>query len=84
MGASAAVAPLYAQNMQRASSGSAGTYVGSLNRNESRSSRGEGNRTSRQSKRISVTALYMSMNASQRDLEVEDDLARGTFFLLIC
>jgi hypothetical protein len=33
----------------------------------------------RASKRYSVTgtALYLSMNASQRDLEIEDDLARG-------
>lgn len=31
----------------------------------------------RASKRYSVTALYLSMNANQRDLEIEDDLARA-------
>lgn len=31
----------------------------------------------RASKRYSVTALYLSMNANQKDLEIEDDLARG-------
>jgi len=37
----------------------------------------EGSRSMRASKRYSVTALYLSMNANQRDLEIEDDLARG-------
>lgn len=32
----------------------------------------------RQSKRMSVTALYISMSAKDKDLEIEDDLARGT------
>ena len=32
---------------------------------------------SRNSKRISYTALYMSMSAKDQDLEIEDDLARG-------
>jgi Ras GTPase-activating-like protein IQGAP2/3 len=36
----------------------------------------------RASKRYSVTALYLSMNASQRDLEIEDDLARGERLLM--
>lgn len=31
----------------------------------------------RASKRYSVTALYLSMNANQKDLEIDDDLARG-------
>lgn len=31
----------------------------------------------RASKRYSVTALYLSMNANHRDLEIEDDLARA-------
>ena len=31
----------------------------------------------RQSKRYSVTALYLSMSAKDKDLEIEDDLARG-------
>ncbi|KAF2858888.1 ras GTPase activator [Piedraia hortae CBS 480.64] len=37
----------------------------------------EGSRSMRTSKRMSVTALYMSMNANQRDMEIEDDLARA-------
>lgn len=37
----------------------------------------DGARSMRQSKRYSVTALYMSMSANQRDLEIEDDLARA-------
>ncbi|KXL47780.1 hypothetical protein M433DRAFT_60367 [Acidomyces richmondensis BFW] len=37
----------------------------------------EGTRSMRASKRYSVTALYLSMNANQRDLEIEDDLARA-------
>lgn len=37
----------------------------------------DGSRSMRASKRYSVTALYLSMNANQRDMEIEDDLARG-------
>ncbi|KAK5168780.1 RasGAP protein [Saxophila tyrrhenica] len=37
----------------------------------------DGTRSMRASKRYSVTALYLSMNANQRDLEIEDDLARA-------
>jgi len=31
----------------------------------------------RQSKRVSMTALYASMNAKDKDLEISDDLARA-------
>jgi Ras GTPase-activating-like protein IQGAP2/3 len=34
-------------------------------------------RSVRQSKRISMTALYVSMSAKERDLEISDDLARA-------
>jgi Ras GTPase-activating-like protein IQGAP2/3 len=34
-------------------------------------------RSTRQSKRYSVTALYLSISANERDLEIEDDLAKG-------
>ncbi|KAF2197526.1 Rho GTPase activation protein [Delitschia confertaspora ATCC 74209] len=37
----------------------------------------DGSRSARQSKRYSVTALYLSMSAKDRDLEIEDDLARA-------
>lgn len=37
----------------------------------------DGTRSTRASKRMSVTALYLSMNATHRELEIEDDLARA-------
>ena len=42
----------------------------------------DGGRSVRQSKRYSVTALYLSMSAKEKDLEIEDDLARGTYRVL--
>lgn len=39
---------------------------------------GSGARSVRQSKRYSMTTLYLSMSAQKEDLEIEDDLARGT------
>ncbi|KAJ9626378.1 RasGAP protein [Taxawa tesnikishii (nom. ined.)] len=47
-----------------------------MTRQNTRSSH-DGSRSARTSKRYSVTALYLSMNANQRDLEIEDDLARA-------
>lgn len=35
-------------------------------------------RSLRQSKRMSVTAFYLSMSAKEKDLEISDELARGT------
>ncbi|KAK3207824.1 hypothetical protein GRF29_96g578461 [Pseudopithomyces chartarum] len=37
----------------------------------------DGSRSVRQSKRYSVTALYLSMSAKDKDLEIEDELARA-------
>lgn len=37
----------------------------------------EGSRSARQSKRYSMSALYMSMSANETELEIEDDLAKG-------
>ncbi|KAI2603114.1 uncharacterized protein GGS25DRAFT_528125 [Hypoxylon fragiforme] len=37
----------------------------------------EGSRSARQSKRYSMSALYLSMSANESDLEIEDDLAKG-------
>jgi Ras GTPase-activating-like protein IQGAP2/3 len=34
-------------------------------------------RSLRQSKRMSVTALYLSMSAKEKDLEISDDLSKG-------
>ena len=40
-------------------------------------------RSVRASKRYSVTALYLSMSAQDRDLEIEDELARGILLLVL-
>jgi Ras GTPase-activating-like protein IQGAP2/3 len=48
-----------------------------VGRQNTRSSN-DGARSTRTSKRYSMTALYLSMNANPRELEIEDDLARGT------
>lgn len=39
----------------------------------------DGSRSTRQSKRYSMSALYMSMSANDSDLVIEDDLAKGTY-----
>lgn len=41
-------------------------------------------RSMRQSKRMSVTALYLSMSAKEKDLEISDELARGISPILQC
>ena len=40
----------------------------------------EGSRSARQSKRYSMSALYMSMSANETELEIEDDLAKGELY----
>lgn len=40
----------------------------------------DGARSARQSKRYSMTTLYLSMSANEKDLEIEDDLAKGESF----
>ncbi|KAG9899391.1 ras GTPase activator, partial [Aureobasidium melanogenum] len=47
-----------------------------VGRQNTRSSH-DGARSTRTSKRYSMTALYLSMNANPRELEIEDDLARA-------
>ena len=42
----------------------------------------DGSRSARQSKRYSMSALYMSMSAQETDLEIEDDLAKGMAVLV--
>lgn len=37
----------------------------------------EGSRSARQSKRYSMSALYMSMSANEGDMQIEDELAKG-------
>jgi Ras GTPase-activating-like protein IQGAP2/3 len=42
----------------------------------------DGSRSARQSKRYSMSALYMSMSANDSDLVIEDDLAKGMHTVL--
>jgi len=60
----------------RASTSSSSSFI-PVSRQNTMSSM-DGSRSVRQSKRYSVTALYLSMSAKERDLEIEDDLARGS------
>lgn len=59
----------------RASTSSSSSFV-PVSRQNTMSSH-DGSRSVRQSKRYSVTALYLSMSAKDKELEIEDDLARG-------
>ncbi|KAF2174095.1 hypothetical protein M409DRAFT_16369 [Zasmidium cellare ATCC 36951] len=68
-----AVSMLHTPSRTSTSSGSSSVPVTRQNTMSSQ----EGSRSMRASKRYSVTALYLSMNANQRDLEIEDDLARA-------
>ena len=61
--------------ISRASTSSSSSFV-PVSRQNTMSSH-DGGRSMRQSKRTSVTALYLSMSANNKDLEIEDDLARG-------
>ncbi|GAD93273.1 GTPase-activator protein for Ras-like GTPase containing protein [Paecilomyces variotii No. 5] len=63
----------------RASTSSSGSYQPVTRQNTLSSS--QDGRSARQSKRISVTALYLSMSAKDRDLEISDDLARAQKYL---
>jgi len=59
--------------LSRASTSSTSSHVPISRQNTVSSNDG---RSARQSKRYS-TALYLSMSAKEKDLEIEDDLARG-------
>ncbi|KAF2102011.1 Rho GTPase activation protein [Rhizodiscina lignyota] len=59
----------------RASTSSSSSFI-PVSRQNTMSSH-DGSRSMRQSKRYSVTALYLSMSAKEKDLEIEDDLARA-------
>jgi Ras GTPase-activating-like protein IQGAP2/3 len=65
------------QTPSRASTASSSSYQ-ALSRQNTMSSY-DGSRSARQSKRYSMSALYMSMSAQETDLEIEDDLAKGLF-----
>ena len=68
-----AVSMLHAPS--RASTSSSSSFI-PVSRQNTMSSH-DGSRSVRQSKRYSVTALYLSMSAKDKELEIEDDLARG-------
>ncbi|KAF2134568.1 Rho GTPase activation protein [Dothidotthia symphoricarpi CBS 119687] len=68
-----AVSMLHAPS--RASTSSSSSFI-PVSRQNTMSSH-DGARSVRQSKRYSVTALYLSMSAKDKDLEIEDDLARA-------
>ncbi|KAM0718156.1 hypothetical protein Q7P37_006488 [Cladosporium fusiforme] len=61
----------------RASNSSGGSSFHPTVTRQNTMSSHDGSRSMRASKRYSVTALYLSMNANHRDLEIEDDLARA-------
>jgi Ras GTPase-activating-like protein IQGAP2/3 len=61
----------------RASTASSTSGQPQLSRQNTMSSY-DGSRSARQSKRYSMSALYMSMSANEGDLQIEDDLAKGT------
>lgn len=62
------------QPASRASTSSSSSYVPVSRQNTMSSHDG---RSVRQSKRFSYTAVYMSMSAKEKDLEIDDDLAKG-------
>ena len=71
-----ATAMLQTPPSRASTTSSAGSSYVAMARHNTMSSQ-EGSRSMRASKRYSVTALYLSMNANAKDLEIEDDLARG-------
>ncbi|KAI9822120.1 MAG: glyceraldehyde-3-phosphate dehydrogenase 1 [Thelocarpon impressellum] len=62
------------QSPSRASTSSSSSFIPISRQNTMTSQDG---RSIRQSKRYSVTALYMSMSANERDGEIDDDLAKA-------
>ncbi|KKA18074.1 GTPase activating protein Sar1 [Rasamsonia emersonii CBS 393.64] len=67
-----------ASRASRASTSSSSSYQ-PVSRQNTMSS--HDTRSVRQSKRISVTALYLSMSAKDKDLEISDDLAKAQKYL---
>ncbi|KAF2268638.1 Rho GTPase activation protein [Lojkania enalia] len=68
-----AVSMLHAPS--RASTSSSSSFI-PVSRQNTMSSH-DGSRSVRQSKRYSVTALYLSMSAKDKELEIEDELAKA-------
>jgi hypothetical protein len=72
-----------ASRASRASTSSSSSYQLPVSRQNTMSSASLDSRAVRQSKRMSVTALYLSMSAKDKDLEIDDDLAKGASSLLL-
>ena len=66
------------QTPSRASTASSSSFQPLTRQNTMSSYNGESTRSARQSKRYSMSALYMSMSANEGDMQIEDDLAKGT------
>lgn len=69
------------QNPSRASTASSSSFQ-PVSRQNTMSSH-DGARSVRQSKRYSMNTLYMSISANEKDLEIEDDLAKGRRLFLM-
>lgn len=65
------------QTPSRASTASTSSFQPISRQNTMSSYDGGGSRSARQSKRFSMSALYMSMSANEGEMEIEDDLAKG-------
>src|ERR1700760_4700285 len=65
----------------RASTSSSSSFI-PVTRQNTMSSH-DGTRSVRQSKRYSVTALYLSMSAKEKELEIDDDLAKGAQYRFV-
>lgn len=66
------------QTLSRASTASSSSFQ-PVTRQNTLSSH-DGTKSVRQSKRYSMTTLYLSISANEKDLEIEDDLAKGKCF----
>lgn len=73
---SLAMMPSQGSTNSRYSNGSDHSSLYQSSRQGTTTSR-DGSKSTRQSKRYSLGALYLSINAKDKELEVEDDLARG-------
>jgi len=69
--------PVMLQTPSRASTASSSSFQ-PLSRQNTMSSY-DGSRSARQSKRYSMSALYMSISANESDLVIDDDLAKGMY-----
>lgn len=79
LGIAPSTLPAMLQAPSRASTASSSSFQ-PLSRQNTMSSY-DGSRSARQSKRFSMSALYMSISATESDLIIDDDLAKGAYSL---